>query len=671
MDKLFLKSKLAKRLSFYIFGVALATALLMSAIQVVREYHIEEDALKKEFQQIEKINLKSIEEDLWILNLPSLRITLNGLLQKRNFVYFKLTDNHDKILVEVGKLPHDDYLLKKVPLYYHDAYGKKVYIGTLTMVATTKHIRNDILHNTVSTLIILLVTMMLVGVFVLLLVWFLISKHLLTIQNYARHIRFDKDIPSLTLDREDNHWTRNDVLESLVNTINKMRNMIQDSYSRLEYQSLHDTLTDLPNRRLLQMDLEKRINKHIENDNKFSALHFIDLDSFKVLNDSLGHTVGDKILIEIAKRLKKLEQRGMKVYRIGGDDFLVLTTPLSGKREQAQKMAQQIAEEIQQLLNENISLDDKIFKVTASIGIELFQSGQDMETVIKHADNALYKAKESGRSSISFFNEQMQFSTDRRLKLEQLLHQAILNDAFVIHYQPKFDRKRQLCSAEALARLQGEDGSMISPGEFIPFAEETGMILEIDRKIIHKVFQFVFEHQSSIEKTKMKSIAINISSAQFMMADFTQFIIAEAKHFGIDPHLIILEITEETVVSNVEYTISTMLELKEHGFQFSIDDFGTGYSSLRYLMNFPLDELKIDKSFVDHILDNERSVAVVQTIIALAQNLHLNVVAEGVESDAQFHALYQYGSTIFQGYLFSRPLPEKEFLELLEEWTET
>ncbi len=286
---------------------------------------------------------------------------------------------------------------------------------------------------------------------------------------------------------------------------------------------------------------------------------------------------------------------------------------------------------------------------------------------MKHADNALYKAKEKGRNNIAFFNEQMQSSTDRRLELEQILHHAIENDRFIIYYQPKFDRERKLCSAEALTRLQHKDGTLIPPVEFIPFAEETGLILEIDRMVIRKIFRFVLENRINIEKSGMKSIAINISSAQFMMADFVQFIITEADRFSIDPHSIILEITEEAVVSNIEHTIETMLALKQHGFQFSIDDFGTGYSSLHYLMNLPLDELKIDKSFVDHILDNERSVAVVQTIITLAQNLRLSVVAEGVENDEQFRALYQYGSTVFQGYLFSRPIPEEEFSGQLAE----
>ena len=653
------------RISLYIFGIAVMTTLVLGMIQIVREYHLEKEALQKEFEQIKKTHLQSIKENLWILNIPSLQTTLEGLLQKRNFVYFKLTDDKNKTFIEVGELPRDNFILKEIPLYYNDAYGKRVYLGTLTMVATTKYIRNDIIHNSLSTLVILFITMLFVGTFIILLVWFFIVKHLLKIQNYTNAIRFDKEIPPLTLERNKSHWTRHDALTSLVHTINSMQSTIHDSYLRLEYQSLHDPLTDLPNRRLFKIDLLKRIQECLSSE-KFAALYFIDLDSFKVLNDSMGHTVGDALLIEVANRLKSLEQESVRVYRIGGDEFLILTEPLHKEREQAQEVAQQLAQKIQSLFDENIKIDDKALKITASIGIELFQKERDLETIFKHADNALYQAKEKGRNSIAFFYEQMQSNTDKKFEIEQFLHQAIKDDDFIIYFQPKFDREQKVRSAEALTRLRRADGSLIPPGDFIPLAEETGMILEIDRQIIRKVFQFIQKNQSTIKKSTIKSIAINISPNQFIMADFPQFIVSEAERFAINPNFIILEITEEAVVSNVEYALETMIKLKKYGFQFSIDDFGTGYSSMRYLMNFPLNELKIDKSFIDHILDNERSAAVIQTIITLAQNLHLNVVAEGVETPEQLEAIYKYGDVLIQGYIFSRPLPQEEFYSLLD-----
>ena len=665
----FLKSKLAMRLSLYIFLIAVVTSLLLGALNGVREYHAQQKALQGEFQQIEKINLDSIKENLWILNINSLQTIFKGLLQKRNFVYFQLRGDKGENLIEVGKRPKENFLLKKIPLYYNDAYGKKVYIGTLTMVATTEFIRNTVIHNTVSTLVILLITMLLVGFSILLLVWLFISKHLFKIQSYTRKIRLDRETAPLNLEREENYWTHNDVLSSLVNAFNNMQQTLQNSYHQLEYQSLHDPLVELPNRRSLKLDISKRIRECVSSE-KFAALYFIDLDFFKVLNDSLGHTVGDQVLIRVAKRLKKLQKEGLQIYRIGGDEFLILSRPLSNDKRRAKEAAVKIVKNIQSLFDENITLENRKIKITLSIGIELFQELEDAETIIKHADNALYQAKEAGRNRFAFFHEQMQSNADNRLEMEQRLHQVIENDELITYFQPKFDAKGSVRSAETLVRIKDARGSLVPPGNFIPLAQETGMILELDRQIVRKVFQFIRQNKQKIEMSSIKSIAMNISPNQFLMADFPAFIFSEAKRFGIDPHFIVLEITEEAMISNVEYALETMIKLKKYGFKFSIDDFGTGYSSMRYLINFPLDELKIDKSFIDHILDEGRSTAVIQTIITLAKNLHLNVVAEGVESREQLNAICQYGDVLIQGYVFSRPLPQEEFLHLLEEHSE-
>lgn len=664
----FFKSKLAIRLSFYIFSIAIIIAILLGAADVIRKYQIKKETLKKEFAQIEKINTPAIEENLWILNISSLKTILNGLLQRPNFIYFKLSDENGKTLLEAGSPPQsqEDILLKKVPLYHNDAYGKRTYLGTLTMVATTKYINREILHNTFSTFGILLITMLLVAFSIVMLVWSFITKHLFKIKNYTDEIRFDKEIPPLQLERKENYWTKNDVLSSLVNAFNKMQNTIQDSYKQLEYQSVHDPLTDLPNRRSLKIDLEKRIEE-CRKSGKYAALYFIDLDFFKVFNDSLGHNIGDAILIEVSNRLKSLEDRGVKVYRLGGDEFLILSKPLSQDKEKAKQLALELVQEIRQIFDKNIMIENRTIKITTSIGIELFKDTENVETIIKHADNALYQAKEGGRNRFAFFRSQMQANADKRLEMEQILHEAIKNDTFITYFQPKFDKTQKIRSAETLVRLQNSNGGIIPPGDFIPLAQETGMILEIDRLIVRKVFEFIAQNREKIKKSALKSIAINISPNQFILESFPNFIISEAKHYNIDPHFIILEITEEAVVSNVEYALQTMNKLKEFGFRFSIDDFGTGYSSMRYLMNFPLDELKIDKSFIDHILDNERSAAVIQTIITLAKNLHLNVVAEGVETQEQLEAILRYGDVLIQGYIFSPPLPKEKFLQLLTE----
>ena len=665
----FFKSKLAIRLSLYIFSLAIMIALLLGVADVVRKYQIKKEAIQKEFVQIEKTNTPAIKENLWILNISSLKTILNGLLQKPDFIYFKLSDEDGETLIEVGtpvEKNDKDILVKKVPLYHTDSYNQRTYLGSLTMVATTKNIQKEILHNALSTLGILLITMLLVAFSIIMLIWFFITKHLFKIKNYTDEIRFDKEMPPLQLDRKENYWTRNDVLSSLVDAFNKMQNTIQNSYKKLEFQSFHEPLTDLPNRRSLKIDLANRIEE-CRQSGKYAALYFIDLDFFKVFNDSLGHNAGDAILIEVASRLKTLEDRGVKVYRLGGDEFLILSEPLSQDKEEAKQKALELVDQIRQLFDKHITIEEKTIKLTTSIGIELFKDAKNVETVIKHADNALYQAKKEGRNRFAFFHMQMQSDADKRLQTEQILQEAIQKDAFITYFQPKFDKKRRVISAETLIRLQNSDGKVIPPGEFIPLAQETGMILEIDRLIIRKVFEFIVQNRKKIEESTLKSIAINISPNQFIMETFPDFIISEARRLDIDPSFIILEITEEAVVSNVEYALEIMNILKKYGFRFSIDDFGTGYSSMRYLMNFPLYELKIDKSFVDHILDNERNAAVVQTIITLAQNLHLNVVAEGVETKEQLEAILRYGDVLIQGYLFSPPLPKEKFLQLLSE----
>ena len=660
-----LKSKLAKRLTLYILGTLVGITLLISAFLLYQEYRQETGALRQALEQIEKVNLQSIEENLWVLDIDSLKIIIRGLLQKPDFIYFKLTDEQGKVLVEEGRLPRKSFIAKTLPLYHHNADGTRTLIGKFTMAATTEYIRKAVFKDAYFTLVPLAIAMLIAAILIIVLVWFLISRHLIKIQNYTQNIRLDRVQKPLVIDREENRWTRGDEFSTLVEAINKMYREIHGSYSHIKYQSLHDPLTGLANRRSLESMLSQRL-ADCRKSGQFAALLFVDLDMFKVLNDSLGHTIGDHILAELAKRLKHFKNTGSLVFRIGGDEFVILTEPLSSNREEARQRAQKLAQEVQRTIEENVVIGEREFKMTASIGIEIFRDEQEIATILKHADNAMYQAKAMGRSAIAFFHEQMQSDADKRLELEQLLRRAVQKNDFVIHYQPKFDREKKLRSAEALTRLQRADGTLILPGEFIPVAEETGMILEIDRQIVRKVFRFIARNRSRIEHSGIESIAINISPAQFMMSDFASFMIEEAERFGVDPGFIILEITEEAVVSNIEHTMKTMQRLKEHGFQLSIDDFGTGYSSLRYLMNFPLDELKIDKSFVDHIMENDRSIAVVRTIITMARNLRLNVVAEGVEKPKQFEVLFEYDCTLFQGYLFARPQREEEFLHILE-----
>jgi EAL domain-containing protein (putative c-di-GMP-specific phosphodiesterase class I) len=260
----------------------------------------------------------------------------------------------------------------------------------------------------------------------------------------------------------------------------------------------------------------------------------------------------------------------------------------------------------------------------------------------------------------------MQFVSDKRMKIENLLRHAIENNHLKIHYQPKCDQNGVIYSAEALVRMMGEDGRPVSPVDFIPIAEETGLISELGLQIITKVFAFITHHQKLIEQANIKSISINVSPTQFSNSLFHKQIAEQAHKFNIPEKFIVLEITEEAIVSDIEYVIDVMNTIKNSGFKLSIDDFGTGNSSLRYLQKFPLDELKIDKSFVDEITLSDRAQAIIKTIIDMARNLDFEVVAEGVEDRDQLELLKNYGCNLFQGYLFSKPLPETDFVEELK-----
>ena len=436
-------------------------------------------------------------------------------------------------------------------------------------------------------------------------------------------------------------------------------------YSAIEYQSLHDALTNLPNRRLMYQLISNSI-RHCREVNKYGALISIDLDNFKLLNESMGHTIGDKILCEIANRLIAICNKTFQPARISGNEFIVLQSNIVSNKKKAREIAEKFSSQLQSNISQAIIMGDHHFKLTACIGIAIFGPKTSPEIMVKQSDIALYHAKSEGPGHIAFFESEMQQKTDKRLQLELLLDKAIEKDLLFVDYQPKYDSQRRICSAEALVRMRDEEGRVISPGEFIPVLEETGVIVEVGDHIIQIVFGFIQKNQDAIKSSGLRSIAINVSPTQYSSTGFADRVIALSREYGINPKSIILEITEEVVTSRIDNVIDVMQQLTKYGFKFSIDDFGTGYSSLRYLKNLPLGELKIDKSFVDDITTDSRASAIVKTIIDMAHNFNLDVVAEGVETEEQFNCLAHFQCEHYQGFLFSKPLMKNDFLALLK-----
>jgi diguanylate cyclase (GGDEF)-like protein/PAS domain S-box-containing protein len=437
--------------------------------------------------------------------------------------------------------------------------------------------------------------------------------------------------------------------------------------AKIEHQAYHDSLTQLPNRSLLLDRLELVLNRAKRHGHE-GALLLIDLDRFKTINDSLGHSVGDQLLCEVSERLVGVLGEADTLARIGGDEFAVLLSDIGSDTQATTRRAQGIAEKIRQVLSHPLRIRDHELYITPSIGITLFPMQQeDADAVLRHGDTAMYQAKAAGRNAIRFFLPGMQVEADERLALEKDLRLAVANDQLKLFFQPQIDATGAVCGAEGLLRWEHPQHGMITPDRFIPVAEETGLILPIGDWVLRTACRLITRWSASELGASLRHIAVNVSPWQFRQPDFpwqVERILAET---GADPRRLGLELTEGVVIDNVADTAEKMASFKSLGVKISIDDFGTGYSSLAYLKKLPLDILKIDRSFVEEVTEDESNAAIVETIIAIADHLGLEVIAEGVETRAQLEFLQEKGCGRYQGYYFSRPLPVEQFERYLAE----
>lgn len=427
-----------------------------------------------------------------------------------------------------------------------------------------------------------------------------------------------------------------------------------------------DTLTGLPNRRLLLDRLKQALASSSRSGRK-GALLFIDLDNFKTLNDSLGHDIGDLLLQQVAHRLEHSIREGDSVARLGGDEFVVMLEDLSEHAIEAAAETEAVGLKIIATLSQTYHLANHEHRCTASIGATLFTGHQQStEELLKQADIAMYQSKKAGRDTLRFFDPKMQETINERAILEGELHKAIKNREFQLHYQIQVDSSRHPLGAEALIRWMHPVRGLVAPAQFITLAEETGLILEIGQWVLEAACAQLKAWEQDAHAHHL-ILAINVSAQQFRQTNFAEQLQATVQRHGIDPGKLKLELTESLLLDNVEEVIATMNTLKKTGVLFSLDDFGTGYSSLQYLKQLPLDQLKIDQSFVNDIASNNSDKAIVRTIIAMARNLNLDVIAEGVETHEQQQILSYKGCTHFQGFLFGKPLPIEQFMSKFKE----
>ncbi|GKT11799.1 MAG: hypothetical protein ISEC1_P0771 [Thiomicrorhabdus sp.] len=434
-----------------------------------------------------------------------------------------------------------------------------------------------------------------------------------------------------------------------------------ETHERIFYLAHHDVLTDLPNRVLLFDRLEQAIYRAVRNKSMFSVM-FLDLDRFKVINDTLGHDVGDLVLQVVAKRLRMALRAADSIARLGGDEFAILLEGLDSLNR-----AEVIAQNLIDILSQPTTIKDRDLYVTASIGISTFPAdGSDAQTLLKNADIAMYQAKHLGKNTFQSFNQEMNTLTDKHFTLETELRHALENDQFEVYFQPKVHLAEQkVIGSEALLRWIHPELGIISPVDFIPLLEETGMIIEIGEWVITTVCKNINDWLAA--ELKPGAVAINLSVRQFSSPNIENTILDIIKKSGVPFSMIEIEITESLLIKNQNNAQRVLDAFQAHGLTLALDDFGTGYSSLSYLKRFPIDVIKIDRSFIKDLPGDSGDSALVKTIIAMAKALKLKTVAEGIETQAQYQHVNDLGCDIGQGFLMSRPIALAEFTQYLKD----
>lgn len=439
----------------------------------------------------------------------------------------------------------------------------------------------------------------------------------------------------------------------------------KEAEETIRHLSYYDFLTELPNRTMFLYRLKQSLASSRRNEN-YSGTIIIDLDRFKVINESLGHNLGDIFLQHIAKRLVSLTRDDDTVARIGGDEFAIIFTELSPSLDDAGRFVQHIAEKIRLELAKPFYVEGHELFTTASIGITMFPTGdENADTILKHAATAVNKLKEQERNACLFYLPDMQQAVNKRLSLEKELRSAITKDEFKLYFQPQVDYSGNIIGAESLIRWIHPEKGVIPPNDFISIAEETGLIIPMGDWVIKTACAHIKQWLDQGLIHGLKYISVNVSPKQFRQEGFTDIVTRHLDETGIPPSLLSIEITEGVAINDLEDTAAKMNILKRHGLSFSIDDFGTGYSALSYLNRLPIDQLKIDRSFVTGIAEDSASASIVSTIIVMAKSMGFSVVAEGVETRDELDFLFKKECRIFQGYYYSPPVPAGKFEEML------
>ncbi|MFT3931938.1 MAG: EAL domain-containing protein [Spongiibacteraceae bacterium] len=532
-----------------------------------------------------------------------------------------------------------------------------VTLGHLKLVATTDLIKEKV-HNTLVVVATILLSAMVLAFG---LGWGLLRTAMTPLKKLGKDVKRISDEPFSSY-RPAKFY--NDEVGDLVDAFNLMLDALtreslaqKKAQTELERLALYDPLTNLPNRRFFHDHLHYQIAAASKHNQSFAIL-MIDLDNFKRVNDSMGHDAGDHLLKVLGERLHNCCFAEDVVSRLGGDEFIVL---LDNK---SKLVINDVAERLQKAINMPVEFQHRTIEIRSSIGVAIFpDDATNARDLLKSADIALYRAKAVGRNCMVYFSSELDQAVQERVALEFKLQQALKNEQLSLYLQPQIEGRTQTpVWCEALLRWRDAEYGFVSPAQFIPIAEESGLIIEIGNWVLQETCRQWSKYGQQLMAIGIQGISVNLSARQFYTKDLVETTLGILQQFGISPRHIAFEITESLVMENVEQAMLTLRELRSNGFQISIDDFGTGYSSLAYLKLFTIDYLKIDKSFVDGLPHDPNDMAITTAIIAMAQQLDIGIVAEGVETEQQMLVLIAHGCERMQGYFFSRPVPVEDLL---------
>ncbi|MEA3228056.1 MAG: EAL domain-containing protein [Campylobacterota bacterium] len=452
------------------------------------------------------------------------------------------------------------------------------------------------------------------------------------------------------------------IFDTDISDLIRTEKLLEEETKKLVHQAHHDVLTNLPNRVLFQDRLSQSIIYAKRHKSEF-ALLFIDLDQFKKINDTLGHHIGDKVLVEASSRFENSIREEDTLARLGGDEFIIILKNITSIQD-----ISHIAYKIIQSIKKPIEIDGTNLFISSSIGISLYpQDSEDENDLLKFADTAMYKAKDEGRDNYQFYSSDMTTSAFENVIMENSLRVAIREEQFIVYFQAQYDASNEtLVGMEALVRWKYPEIGLVPPGKFIPIAEENGLIIDIDTIVmIQAMKQYVKWYENGFNPGKL---ALNLAMKQLAKENFIEELLDTMHGLNFKAEWLALEVTEGQVMNNPNASIEKLNEISSMGIELALDDFGTGYSSLSYLKKLPLNKLKIDQSFVRDIITDEDDAAITKAIIALGQNLNLKLIAEGVETKEQKEFLLENGCTLIQGYLYSKPIPAEEVTPMLNKY---